>query len=73
MLDTIKEFHKLTKGTMIGIKPAGGISTPDDALVYYMLVKNVLGDEWLNKDYFRIGASRLAGKVYDEIIELTTV
>jgi len=73
MLDTIKEFNEMTKGTKIGIKPAGGISTPEEALVYYALVKNVLGDEWLNKDLFRIGASRLAGKVYDEIIELSTV
>ncbi len=73
MLDTIKEFYEMTKGTKIGIKPAGGISTPDEALVYYALVKGVLGDAWLNKDLFRIGASRLAGKVYDEIIELSTV
>jgi deoxyribose-phosphate aldolase len=73
MLDTIKEYYKMTKGVKIGIKPAGGISTPDEELVYYMLVKHVLGDEWLNKDLFRIGASRLAGKVYDEIIELSTV
>ena len=73
MLDTIKEFHKLTKGTKIGIKPAGGISTPDDAITYYLLVKKVLGEEWLNKELFRIGASRLAGKVYKEILELITV
>jgi len=73
MLDTIKEFYEKTKGTKIGIKPAGGISTPDDAIAYYLLVKNILGEEWLNKDLFRIGASRLAGKVYDEIIDLMTV
>ncbi len=73
MLDTIKEFYEMTKGVRIGIKPAGGISSPEEALVYYALVKGVLGDEWLNKDLFRIGASRLAGKVYDEIIELSTV
>ncbi len=73
MLDTIKEFYELTKGAKIGIKPAGGISTPDEALVYYALVKSVLGNDWLNKDLFRIGASRLAGKVYNEIMELSTV
>lgn len=73
MLDTIKEFYTFTKGTKIGIKPAGGISTPDEALLYYVLVKNVLGNDWLNKNLFRIGASRLAGKVYNEIIELSTV
>jgi len=73
MLDTIKEFYEKTKGTKIGIKPAGGISTADDAITYYLLVKNILGEAWLNKDLFRIGASRLAEKVYDEIIELMTV
>jgi len=66
MLDTIKEYH-LKTGTKIGIKPAGGISEPDVALDYYILVKEVLGDEWLDKSLFRIGASRLANKVYELI------
>ena len=72
MLDTIKEFYEMTKGTKIGIKPAGGISTTNDAITYYLLVKHVLGEEWLNKDLFRIGASRLAGNVNNEINELIT-
>ncbi len=72
MLDTIKEYFEKT-GKKIGIKPAGGISTPDDAIAYYQLTKAVLGDQWLNKDLFRIGASRLATNIYNEIIELTTV
>ncbi len=67
MLDTIKEYYEKT-GVMIGIKPAGGISEPVDAVFYYCLVKEVLGDNWLNKDFFRIGASRLATKVYNQII-----
>lgn len=70
MLDTIKEFYDAT-GNMIGIKPAGGISEPDEAIHYYMMVKEVLGEAWLNSSHFRIGASRLAGKVYREILETT--
>ncbi len=72
MLDSIKEYFEKT-GKKIGIKPAGGISTPDDAIAYYQLTKAVLGDQWLNKDLFRIGASRLATNIYNEIIVLTTV
>lgn len=67
MIDTIKEYFEKT-GIMIGIKPAGGISEPDEALIYYFLVSEVLGDSWLSSEYFRIGASRLADNVYNEII-----
>jgi len=67
MLDTIKEYYEKT-GRKIGIKAAGGISTADESIGYYLLVKSVLGDEWLNKDYFRIGASRLADNIYNEIV-----
>lgn len=66
MLDTIKEYFELT-GKKIGIKPAGGISDPEVAIDYYLLVKEVLGEEWLNNQLFRIGASRLANKVFDLI------
>jgi len=66
MLDTIKEYYEAT-GIKIGIKPAGGIATPDEAMIYYTLVQQVLGDQWLNKDMFRIGASRLATHIYNEI------
>lgn len=69
MLDTIKEYYDKT-GIKIGIKAAGGISTPDEAIAYYLLVKDVLGYKWLNKDYFRIGASKLADNIYNEIIEI---
>jgi deoxyribose-phosphate aldolase len=67
MLDTIKEYFEAT-GKMIGIKPAGGISEPDEAIYYFAMVKSVLGEAWLNATHFRIGASRLAGKVYKEIL-----
>jgi len=66
MLDTIKEYYKKT-GKMIGIKPAGGISEPHEAIVYYLLVADVLGEKWLSSKYFRIGASRLADNIYNEI------
>jgi len=66
MLKSIKDYYDAT-GKKIGFKPAGGISTPEDALLYYTLVKNILGEDWLTPDYFRIGASRLAGKI-EEII-----
>jgi len=68
MLDTIKEYYDAT-GKKIGIKPAGGISKPTVALDYYLLVKEILGEEWLSNKLFRIGASRLANKVYDIIIK----
>jgi deoxyribose-phosphate aldolase len=66
MLDTIKEYYAMT-GKMIGIKAAGGIADTPTALRYYKLVKEVLGEEWLNKDLFRIGASRLAENIFIEL------
>jgi len=67
MLDTIKEHYEAT-GKMIGIKPAGGISSAEDAISYYILLKNVLGERWLSNSAFRIGASSLADNVYNVII-----
>ena len=69
MLDTIKDYHNKTRAK-IGIKAAGGISTNDEAIGYYLLVREVLGEEWLNKEFFRIGASRLADNIYNEILEI---
>jgi len=66
MLDTIMEYYEKT-GIMIGIKPAGGISVPDEAIIYYLLVSEVLGDGWLTSEFFRIGASRLADNVFNDI------
>lgn len=66
MLDTIKEYYDNT-GNMIGIKAAGGISSFEEALKYYLSVEKILGDKWLNKKYFRIGASRLADNVFNAI------
>lgn len=68
MCQAIKNHYEET-GKMIGIKPAGGISTPEDAIIYYAIVKDVLGDKWLNNQYFRIGASRLANHLLSSIYE----
>ncbi len=72
MLDTIREFFEKT-GRKVGIKPAGGISTPDEALLYYKLTRAVLGEQWMNNKLFRIGASRLATKVNDAIMNNATL
>jgi deoxyribose-phosphate aldolase len=67
MLETIKEYFEAT-GKIIGIKPAGGISTTKDAISYYSLLKHLLGERWLSSSYFRIGASSLADNVYNDIV-----
>ncbi len=66
MCQAIKEYYDKT-GTMIGFKPAGGISTTADAVKYYCIVAAVLGEKWLNNKYFRIGASRLANNLLTDI------
>jgi deoxyribose-phosphate aldolase len=62
MLEEIREFYQRTE-KKIGIKPAGGISTAEHAIDYYLLVENILGEDWLKPELFRIGASRLAGNI----------
>ncbi|MDO4779545.1 MAG: deoxyribose-phosphate aldolase [Bacteroides sp.] len=66
MCEAIKEYYKAT-GRKVGFKPAGGINTVHDALVYYTIVKEVLGEEWLNNELFRLGTSRLANLLLSEI------
>ena len=68
MTKAIKAFYDVT-GKKIGIKPAGGISTQEDALAYFAIVKENLGDEWLNNELFRIGASRLANNLLTDIYQ----
>jgi deoxyribose-phosphate aldolase len=68
MLEAINDFHKSTN-KKIGIKPAGSISEPPVALNFIKLTNAVLGKEWMNKDLFRLGASRLADKVLEEILK----
>ena len=67
MCSTIKEYYEKT-GRKIGFKPAGGINTVNDALVYYTIVKEVLGKEWLTNKLFRLGTSRLANLCLSEIV-----
>lgn len=67
MCNTIKEYYAKT-GTKIGFKPAGGINCVNDALVYYTIVKEVLGEEWLTNELFRLGTSRLANQLLSEIV-----
>lgn len=66
MCEAIKEYYEQT-GNKIGFKPAGGINTVNDALVYYTIVKELLGKEWLNNELFRLGTSRLANLLLSEI------
>ena len=67
MCKAIKEYYDETD-KKIGIKAAGGISTTQDALLYYSIVNNVLGKEWLNNKLFRIGASRLFDNLLESLI-----
>jgi deoxyribose-phosphate aldolase len=67
MCQAIKEWHEQT-GEKIGYKPAGGIVTTEDAVKHYTLVKEILGEEWLNNKMFRLGASRLANNLLTSIL-----
>jgi len=71
MLEAIREFYYET-GKMIGMKPAGGISNSKLALHYLVMVKEILGDAWLNKDWFRFGASSLANDVLMQLVKQQT-
>ena len=53
---------------MVGFKAAGGIATTDEAVAYYTIIKEVLGEKWLTNEYFRIGASRLANNLLSDIL-----
>ena len=66
MCRCIKEYYE-KHGEMIGFKASGGISTTEDAIKYYTIVKEVLGEKWLTNEYFRIGASRLANALFIDI------
>ena len=67
MCQAIKEYYDET-GIQIGFKPAGGINTVTDALIYYTIVKEVLGEKWLTNKWFRLGTSRLANLLLSEVI-----
>lgn len=66
MCECIKEYYAKT-GRKVGFKAAGGVRTTEEAIAYYTLVKEVLGEEWLNHDLFRIGASSLANNILSSL------
>jgi deoxyribose-phosphate aldolase len=70
MCECIQKYHKAT-GKKIGFKPAGGISSAADALCYYSIVSSVLGKEWLNKEMFRFGVSRVANNILAAVEQKT--
>ena len=67
MCQAIKEYYEQT-GVQIGFKPAGGLNSVMDALIYYTIVKEVLGEKWLTNKWFRMGTSRLANLLLSEVI-----
>jgi deoxyribose-phosphate aldolase len=70
MCECIAKYHEAT-GKKIGFKPAGGISSAADALCYYSIVSTILGKEWLNKDLFRFGVSRVANSLLAAVEQKT--
>ena len=62
MCRCIKDYYGKT-GRMVGFKPAGGIATPEDAVTYWNIVAEILGEKWLDKRWFRFGASRMANNL----------
>ena len=71
MCQAIKEYYDET-GVMVGFKPAGGINSVMDALIYYTIVKELLGEKWLTNELFRLGTSRLANLLLSELTDVET-
>ena len=68
MCRCIEEYYRNT-GKKVGFKAAGGVRSAEEALLYYAIVKEVLGEEWLNNSLFRIGASSLANNILAKMLE----
>lgn len=66
MCYAIKQYYEKT-GRKVGIKPSGGMSISEDSIIYYLIVKEILGTEWLNNKLFRLGASRLANSILSDL------
>jgi len=66
MCECIKKYFDAT-GRKVGFKAAGGISTADEALSYFLIGRTILGDGWMNKDFFRFGVSRLGNSLMSAI------
>jgi deoxyribose-phosphate aldolase len=71
MLQAVRDWYD-QHGVLIGVKPAGGIRTAKDAIKYLVVVKETAGDEWLNPDLFRFGASSLLNDVLMQRQKLKT-
>ncbi len=67
IMSSVIKSHFQKTGKMIGLKPAGGIVAPEDAINYLTIVNYVLGSEWMSPKLFRLGASRLAGNLLEAI------
>ena len=68
MCQAIKDYYEQT-GRMVGFKAAGGVKTPQDAALYYTIVEQILGEQWLTTDLFRIGASSAANNLLSAIVD----
>jgi deoxyribose-phosphate aldolase len=71
MLEAVRDFRD-TMGRQVGVKPAGGIRTTKDAVKYLVLVNETAGDDWLDPDWFRLGASSLLNDLLMQRTKLTT-
>ncbi|GIF64737.1 2-deoxyribose-5-phosphate aldolase [Asanoa ishikariensis] len=71
MIEAVRDFRDLT-GRQVGVKPAGGIRTTKDAIKYLVLVNETAGDDWLDPDWFRFGASTLLNDLLMQRTKLTT-
>ena len=71
MCQAINEYYDDT-GIQVGFKPAGGINSVMDALIYYTIVKEILGEKWLTNELFRLGTSRLANLLLSELTGVET-
>jgi deoxyribose-phosphate aldolase len=71
MLEAVRDFREAT-GRMVGVKPAGGISTAKDAIKYLVMVNETAGDDWLDPHWFRFGASRLLNDLLMQRTKMTT-
>jgi deoxyribose-phosphate aldolase len=71
MLEAVRDWHEAT-GQMVGVKPAGGIRTAKDAIKYLVMVNEVCGEDWLDPDWFRFGASTLLNEILMQRTKMKT-
>ena len=71
MLEAVRDLHALY-GRQVGVKPAGGIRTTKDAIKYLVMVNETVGDDWLDPDWFRFGASTLLNDLLMQRTKLAT-